>query len=128
MERKLTGILVDVENEDVKVIEIEDKLDEFYRILNCDIIDIAHRYIGDKRFNIVCDDEGLFKDEPKISAIDNLGNMMLVGNLFIVSGKNYDGELHSLSEEEIKHILARVHSISTHRYPVGYPMLTNCEY
>ena len=83
----LRGVLVDVENEKASVIEIPDKLEEFYKILNCSCIDITIRSIGsNKKYNIVCDDEALLKSNPKISAIDYSGETQLCGNLFIVSG------------------------------------------
>ena len=127
----LRGVLVDVKNETARVVEVQDDLDEFYKILNCDCIDITVRRIGGrcrKKFNIVCDDEGLLKDPQKISAIDNLGQPQLVGNLFIVGGEVIDGELTSLTESEVAYILARVQKMGTRKFPAGYPMLTQCEY
>ena len=126
--KKLVGLLVDVENEEAKVIEIDDDLDEFYRVLNCDTIDIVRRKIGRKAFNIICDDNGMFKDKPKISAIDNWGDVMLVGNLFIVSGEDNEGDLVSLTQAEIRYILLRTETLSTRNFPNGYPMITQCEY
>ena len=125
--KKLLGVLVDVENEEAKVIEIADNLDEFYKTLNCDTIDIVKRKIGIKHFYIVCDDNGLFQEQPKISAIDNLGEVMLVGNLFIVSGDN-EGNLVGLTNEESKYIMERVKTLNTRNFPDGYPILTQCEY
>ena len=106
----LRGVLVDVEKETVGIVEIPDELDEFYRILNCDCIDIPVRRIGHRKqkFNIVCDDEGLFKTPQKISAIDNLGQPQLVGNLFIVGGTDLEGNLISLSEDDAAYVLAKV--------------------
>lgn len=129
----LRGVLVDVEKETAGVVEIPDELDEFYRILNCSCIDITVRRIGCNfhnriRVNIICDDEGLCKSDPKISAIDNLGNVQLVGNLFIVGGKVDDGNLTSLTETEAATILRRVQKMGTTKFPGGYPMLTQCEY
>lgn len=126
----LRGVLVDVENETASVVEIPDKLDELYKILNCDCIDITVRRIGyrKQRFNIVCDDEGLLKADHKISAIDNLGQAQLVGNLFIVGSLIEDGELTSLTDDDAAYILARVQKIGTRKFPAGYPMLTQCEY
>lgn len=127
--KKLTGVLLDVENEVVQAIEIEDSSDEFYRILSCETIDIVRRRIGRKQFNIICDDEGLLMDSPKISAIGNLGNPMLVGNLLIVSGQvDEDGNLTSLTKGEIKYVTDRIMTIYTNNFPEGYPMLTQCEY
>lgn len=127
----LLGVLVDVAKETVRAVEIPDELDEFYRILNCDCIDIVSRRIGwraKKRFNIVCDDEGLFKDPQKISAIDNMGHPQLVGNLFIVGGTDPEGNLTGLSKAEADYILGYVLQMGTRNFPAGYPMLTQCEY
>ena len=127
----LRGVLVDVENEKVRVVEIPDKLDEFYKILNCRCIDIVARRIGwrtVRRFNIVCDDEGLYKDPQKISAIDNMGQPQLVGNLFIVGGTDEEGNLISLSEAEADYVLGYALQLGTKNFPAGYPMLTQCEY
>lgn len=129
MIRNLLGVLVDVENEEAKVIEIGGTLDEFYRALNCDTIDIVKRSIGRKHFNIICDDNGLFVDKPKISAIGDMGDIMLVGNLFIVSGQVDDeGNLVSLTNEETEYIMQRVQKMYTVNFPYGYPMLTQCDF
>ena len=127
----LRGVLVDVKNETASVAEIPDDLDEFYRILNCDCIDIVVRSIGGrfrKKFNIVCDDEGLYKNPQKISAINNMGQPQLVGNLFIIGDLDPEGNLLSLTEYDEAYILSKVQKIGTTKFPAGYPMLTQCEY
>ena len=124
----IKGILIDVENEKVECIEVEDTLYEYYRILNCDTIDIISRKIGNKDFYIVCDDEGLLKGNPKISAINNLGQPMLVGNLFIVSALACEGNLTGLTESDAKYVMKRIQKMYTKHYKNGYPMLTQCEY
>ena len=120
---KIKGVLVDVKNEKVEVVEIEKTLEEYYRILNCDCIDIISRKIGEKWFDIVCDDEGLLKENPKISAIDNTNQPQLCGNLFIVK---FDGveDITSISDEEAEYIMERIMLVSTNFYPKGYPILT----
>jgi hypothetical protein len=129
MNKTLKGILIDVENEEVKCIEIQDTLDEYYRILNCDTIDIVSRKIGRKRFEIVCDDEGTFKENPKISAIDNYGSPQFVGNLFIVGGEiDEEGNLTGLKQSEVAYVMDRIQKMYTRRFINGYPMLTQCEY
>lgn len=124
----LRGVLVDVENEKVTVVNIPDELDEFYKILNCSCIDIVRRKIGRKYFEIICDDEGLFKENVKISAIDNLGGVQLVGNILIVGPDVDDGNLTGLSPADAAYVLSRVQKMGTKKYPDGYPMLTQCEY
>lgn len=128
MAKKIYGVLLDVYNEKVEAIEIEDSLDELHRVTNCSCIDMPVRKIGQKYFTLICDDEGLCKANPKISAIDNLGQPQLVGNLFIVSAENVDGELQSLTKSEAAYIMKRIAKMYTHHYPKGYPILTQCEY
>lgn len=109
MSKKLFGVLVDVENEKVEKIEIEDSLKELYRVLDCKRIDIVPRKIGSQKFNIVYDDEGLFKKNPKVSALNTAREAMFVGNLLVVSGNvSWDGELQSLTESEATHVQENV--------------------
>lgn len=124
---KIKGVLVDVMNEKVEVVEIEKSLQSYYNILNCDCIDIVSRKIGGREFDIVCDDEGLLKDPQKISAIDIMRQPMLVGNLFIVK---FDGieDITSLNDDEINHVLKNCRKIATNKYPKGYKILTLVEY
>lgn len=61
-------------------------LDEMYREIGCSCIDIVRRSIGGKIFDIICDDEGLLKDNPEPSAFYDInGNLEvgLVGNLIV---------------------------------------------
>lgn len=98
-------VYLNVENQALPtVIDIEDNLDVFYELIGCRCIDIVHRKIGHKYFDVICDDEGLFKDDPIVSAIDTNFHHMLVGNL-IVSKSDGEGNLIELSDEDIKQIL-----------------------
>lgn len=101
---KIKGVLVDVFNKRIETREIEDTLEGYYELLNCDMIEIVSRHIGGKDYDIICDEEGLLKVNPIVSAIDSNNQPMLVGSLFIV---NYggNGEEASLTEEDINHIL-----------------------
>lgn len=49
--KKLLGVLVDVENKKVEAIEIADDLEKYYEILNCTCIDIVQRRIGRKKIH-----------------------------------------------------------------------------
>ena len=99
----LKGYLIDPEILHCEVVEIEDKngrLENFYNLLRCDLIDITSRKIGGRSFDIVCDDEGLFKTPRFASACYEDGNVALVGAIFIC---NYggNGELSSLTDTDI---------------------------
>lgn len=104
MENKIKGILIDVKKGSFSVLEIEDTLKEYYRILNCDCIDIVTRCIGcHECYKIVCDDNAFLKSNiPSVFDID--GNVHLVGNVFIVSNFSVDGELNSLDDEDIEYL------------------------
>ena len=120
-------ILLNVYEDTADVIEIADNINAFYKKLGCDLIDIVPRKIGRRWFDVMCDDEGLYAPEPKISAIDNLGNTMFVGNLMFFRHDN-EGNLKGLSESDLNYILDRIQKMGTRKYPEGYMMLTQCEY
>ena len=108
---------------------IKDKLQTFYDLIGCSSIDIVRRRIGKRYFTIICDDEGLLKDNPKISAISNLGEVRLVGNLVICSNDvTEDGELIGLTDDEAAYISERIQHLYTRQHPKGYYILTQCEY
>ena len=87
-----------------KVIDIEDDLKVFYNLIGCQYVDITRRKIGDKYYDVICDDEGLYKENTIISAVDNTYKPMFVGNL-IISKADDEGGLIDLSETDIKQIL-----------------------
>ena len=89
--------------------------------------EIESRVIGEKRYDIMCDDEGLLKDAPKISAINDMGQPMFVGNLMFFK-VDEAGELVGLSDEDVEYIMTYIQPMSTLQYPDSYPMLTQCEY
>ena len=123
MSKKLQGVLVDVENKKVEKIKIDDSLQELYRVLDCKCIDIVPRKIGSQKFNIVYDDEGMFKKNPKISALNFAREAMFVGNLLIVSGNvSWDGELQSLTETEATYVMENVQLFD------NSPVLTNVNF
>ena len=85
------------------VCEIPDSLEGYYELLGCETIDIVSRKIGGKYYDIVCDDEGLFKDDFSVSMVDADGNGLLVGKLLIC---NHDGDGNEvgLSDDDIDNI------------------------
>lgn len=96
---KLKGYLITEEIAEVKT--IEKSLDSYYETLNCNLIDITTRKIGGKYFDIICDDEGLYKENPFVSAINENHEACLVGRLFIAQHDGQGNEM-SLTDDEIK--------------------------
>ena len=121
-------LLLDVEKRDVKMVEANG-LDDYYKVIGCRYIDIIHRRIGDVEVEIVLDDEGLFVENPKPSAISVDGTPWLFGNLLIASGRvTDDGELTELTEYEVDEIMDNVATISTSVYTEPYPAFVEVDY
>ena len=130
MTKTLRAFYIDPETNTAEPRTIEDNLDAFYALLRCRTVDIVTRNIGvrGRPFEIICDDEGTFADDPKISAIDNLGRVMLVGALLIVGQADEDGNLTSLTSHDVALIKRYVAHLGTRLHPEGWKMLTTCEY
>lgn len=128
---RLTAILVDTEKEIFGMVNIPNELESFYELLGCRCIDITTRYIGVNRtfaFDIICDDEGLFKEPQKISAIDNLGQPQFVGSILIVGTADEESNLTSLKTKDVNYILGKIQFLATRNFKKAYPILTQCEY
>ena len=123
----ITGLLIDVINGSVTVKTVDKNIYAYYDLIQCDVIDIVGRKLGDRLYLFICDDEGLLKDNVKITAINSLGQPMLVGNLFIV---NDDGEddLSSLTEDDIAYISQYIHMRQTFKDPPLHPILHHVEF
>lgn len=123
----MKALLLNVYGDYIKVVDIEDDLHTYYRLLDCSMIEIVERKIGRKWFDVICDEEGTFQEQPKISAIDNLGRVMFVGNLLFMH-HDEEGNMTGLSDNDIKYIKDRIQLMFTKNHPQGYLMLTQCEY
>lgn len=84
------------------VTTIKDDLDEFYKIIECSTIDIVRRKIGGNYYDIICDDEALFVENPIVSVVQADGYPMICGTIIICN--NEDSELSSLNDNDIKNI------------------------
>ena len=119
--------LIDVYARESRAMEIPDELDEFYKLIHCDTIDIVRRNINGKPYNIICDDNGLFAEDPKISAINGNLEAMLVGNL-LVTQYDAEGEMVSLNDDAIRWLENNTVVLRTRNYADPYPMLYPVEY
>lgn len=87
----------------VREVKVE-KLDDYYKFLNCDTFDIANRQVGNSRYDLFVDDEGLFRQNPRISAvIDSTQEPALVGNI-IFAKRDTSGETVGLTDVDIHNI------------------------
>lgn len=102
--------LLDIINNEAKEIQIGSGIDDYYKYLQCDCFDIANRELEGRRFDIFCDDEGLLKDSPTVSAINHEHEMILVGNL-IFANHDSQGNTTSLTDDDIDIIKKHVRDV-----------------
>lgn len=103
----MKGFVIDTEKGISGEVDFEDKLDNLYGLLNCDCIDIAVRYVDGKEFDVICDDEGLLKDNPIPSAVDKNLNVMFCGSILFAHHDD-EGNFTGLSEDDVKLLNSKV--------------------
>lgn len=64
------------------IVDIEPKLDEYYKLIDCDCITITTIQILGHIYDVICDDEALLKDDP-IPAILVCNGYSIYGNVLI---------------------------------------------
>ena len=117
------------DNQPPEARQIKDYLQTYYDLIECNAINIVRRKIGKRYFRIVCDDEGALMDCAKISAISNLGEVRLVGNLIICAGDvTENGDLIGLTDDQAEYVKQHIIFLYTRQHPKGYHILTQCEY
>lgn len=127
----MKALFIDTKNNSVSVVDPQG-LDDYYDLIGCRCVDIVEREIGVKqdraRYNIICDDEGTFSDDPKISAVSVFGHPMLVGSLIIAGGVDEDGELIGLTDKDLQKLAKYIRVLPTNLHPEGRIMITACAY
>lgn len=123
----MRGLLLDVEHDEVKIVEVNE-LEDYYRLMGCDTIEINVRKIGGRNFDIICDEEGLFQAEPTVSAVDSQGMTMFVGSLIICGEADTDGKERSLTDEDIVHIRKCILRFPSIKNPMPHHLLCFVEY
>ena len=100
----MRAFLIDSKTDECKAVEIEPSLDEYYRLIGCDCIDITLRSICGRYYNIVVDDEGLLKPNRSsaICVTEGIGEV-LAGSLLIfgVSPEECDEDFQTLTEDDV---------------------------
>lgn len=95
-----------VTDTEAKVIDIaDDDWRVYLDLIGCRCFDIANRKVGDTRFDIYCDDEGLFAENPRVSGARKMKNgkyePMLVGNL-VFTHTDEDGNTIGITDDDVK--------------------------
>ena len=93
--------IIDNERPAIMDIEADDNNETFHKLLKCNTIDIVRRGILTNYYQIIVDDEGLFRENRKVSAISlSKGYCPLVGNLIICKSQGED--LIGLTDDEAR--------------------------
>lgn len=82
------GILIDPDKQEVREVEFDGKLESFYKLLDCDLID---RVAYDDHNDIVLDDEGLYKGHENFFSVEGVEGRY-VGKAIIVGVNEEEGE------------------------------------
>ena len=123
----LKAFLLDIENKKAKAVEFEPSLSKYYELLHCTTIDIVVRKVGDRTFDVICDDEGLSKEPHHISAVSPAMEPMLVGSLLFVH-HDAEGNTTSLVGDDAEYLAWHVHHVKTRNDPAGHPCMTRVQY
>lgn len=99
-------LLIDVENNCVKTVEAS-SLDDYYKFLNCSLVEMPTRMVKGNEYTFICDEEGTFVSRPIPSALTGL-NPALVGNLLICNTDWEEGIETSLSEKDVAILKSRI--------------------
>ena len=105
-------------------------LEDYQKFIHCQTIDIVSRTIGDREYEIICDDEGLSKRPALVSAVNNDGQPMLVGNLIVMGNSGGDEDVHEISFDEIQHLKKHfMHVVTKGSGPIHhYTLLCDVEF
>lgn len=119
MDNKIRVLRLDPEKDNAEVLTIDRSLEGYYEAINCRIVEMPVRYIGNEAFTVICDEEGTFKDNIFPSAFDSNGQAQLVGTLLFCRHDFNQGILLSLSDEDIALLQSNVRKVCTTKYPEG---------
>jgi len=108
-------LLIDPDVLEPLQIETPGGLEEWRRLIDCSLIDVASRRISGQYYDFIIDDEGLLKGR-KVTALDSAGNPMLSGPLVICRYDGKGGEM-SLTAADIQAITEKIVIVSDKRKP-----------
>lgn len=100
------GRILLYDGEELQEIDINLEWEEMVKAIGCDYMDIVTRKIGDRFFDIVCDDEFLLREQPsvdRITVMDPNMDTVLMGKVLFTTS-NYGGETLPLSDDDVKTI------------------------
>jgi hypothetical protein len=105
------GYKIDIDNACAYTVEV-DGLRDYYREIGCDVIDIVVVEIDGAHYNVVIDDEGLLRDDPRPSvACGGVGR--LYGNAIVLGMDEETCDLATLTDADVTRIFSRLANVAT---------------
>ena len=87
----------------IRAIDEADTLNEYYHLLGCQCIDMVEIDVDNYSYDVVCDDEGLFR-EPMVPTLYISEEQVLFGSLAFVK-IDEEGYTVGLDKEDIERLL-----------------------
>ena len=87
----------------IRAIDEADTLNEYYRLLGCQCIDMVPIDVDGYSYDVVCDDEGLFR-EPMVPTLYISEEQVLFGSIAFVK-IDEEGYTVGLDKEDIERLL-----------------------
>lgn len=87
----------------VRFIDSENVLEEMYKIIGCDLVEIVQIKVGGKYFDVYCDEEFLLKEKP-VPTLFLSNEQVLCGNL-IFTTCDEEGKLGGVTAEDIDKLI-----------------------
>lgn len=88
---------------EISIENVNDELEVYYEMLNCDMIDITTINVNGVEYDIIHDDEFLLK-RPLVPTL-YVNNELIIFGAFLISRANEDGEEIGLTHKEIDSFL-----------------------
>ncbi len=104
----MKGYKIDIDNARAHTVEV-DGLDDYYREIGCDCIDISVISIDGVCYNVVIDDEGLLKGNPRPSVM--CGGGCLYGNAIVLGMDEATYDLTTLTDADVELMFSRLASV-----------------
>lgn len=88
---------------EISIENVNDELEVYYEMLDCDMIDITTITVNDVEYDIIHDDAFLLK-RPLVPTL-YVNNELIIFGAFLISRANEDGEEIGLTHKEIDNFL-----------------------
>lgn len=87
----------------VRFIDLDNTLEEMYRLIGCDLVEVVQVEVDGKFYDVYCDEEFLLKEKP-IPTLYLNDKQVLCGNL-VFTTCDEEGKLGSVTEEDIDKLI-----------------------